>query len=260
MARIRTHSKSLGLSGAPLRRLLLGFAIGIALIALTWGARRIVSTDDAPQANTPPSTVSQVETPSSPEVAGETPDAPKVAKPAGLSALSGDTEIPTPGEVLLTLCIVVGVMVVLLVIVGKLMRRARLAPGKERTLKLADALSLGAKRQVFAVDYKGRTLILGCGGEEVSLLAEYAQDEFPTETDEPDLAPETSEIPAGPDDEETGVCIDLSPSARRAARTPDSAESPAAGDATRNLPVGAHRVPKAFRHLLEKNLQEGNDQ
>jgi len=63
----------------------------------------------------------------------------------------------------------------------RVMKRTRIVPGNKKVLRLIDALPLGPRRFVYVVDLQGRTLVLGAGGEEVRLLAEYGEDEWGAE-------------------------------------------------------------------------------
>lgn len=221
-----------------MRKLAIGFGIGVLLIACTWGARAVLDGTSGSPAGTSGSPAIASGTGAPTEAAEATPppgQEPEVtAEKVGLI-----DETTSPVQVLVSLLVVVAVMVGVLWGISRLMRRARLAPGRDRVLDLVDALSLGGKRQVYVVSYKDRTLLLGCGNEDIHLLAEYASDEF-------DAAPaeDRTKEPA--------------PAVETASRE-DQVEISAAARA-RHLPSGAHRVPAAFRHLLEKSMdaQEGS--
>jgi len=209
-----------------MRKLAIGFGIGALLIACTWAARAALEGKASPPVET------------TARGAGDDSGEPALPVPPTTQALSAKEiglveETASPVQVLVSLLVVVAVMVAVLWGVSRLMRRARLAPGRNKVLDLVDALSLGGKRQVYVVAYKDRTLVLGCGNEDIHLLAEYAADEF----DADDSAPAPSPV----DHQEVE-------------RREDTVEiSSAARD--RQLPAGAHRVPAAFRHLLADSIK-----
>jgi len=318
------------------KKLLVGFGVGGLLIFCSWGARAVL--DGAPENATPQgstdrdargsaltaripsneggkSTEERVLPSSDGKAIGSLADQPA---PKGLV-----DDIASPVDVLVSLGIVVAVMVGVLFAVSRLMRRARLAPGRHRELDLVDALSLGGKRQVYVVSYKDRTLLLGCGHEDISLLAEYAADEFedqvepaavaerpaaqvveqiveqrtaqpveeePIETPSivhkavaaaeearaaaaaaPEPAPAVTRRPsvrsqpakprsAPGNSNSGGVLLELSAVARRHVQEladradRDKAQAPSRSRKPAPRPAGAHRVPAAFRHLLDESL------
>jgi flagellar biogenesis protein FliO len=213
-------------NGSATRKLAIGFVIGALLIACTLGARSLLE--------------SGTTTPASSDNATATPEgaAPK-------KAFIEDATSPT--EVLMSLLVVVGVMIVVLWGISRLMRRARLAPGRKRSLGLVDAMSLGSKRQVFVVSYKDRTLILGCGGEGIQLLAEYERDDFAT--------PEAEEQPAATPPRQPERPADLTAMTSDPADKVEISDKGREADALSMLPAGAHRVPPAFRHLLKETVE-----
>lgn len=310
----------------------MGFGVGALLIVCSWGARAVLG--DAPDeertttnrdesrevASLPPLERSggdhngdRATTPSARTEAAGDDAAGRLATRTGPKGLvDGAT---SPVDVLVSLGVVIAVMVGVLFGVSRLMRRARLAPGRNKELELVDALSLGGKRQVYVVSYKDRTLVLGCGQEDISLLAEYAADEFSGEgepampdeigrttddlsaadaghdhasrdaaaastrdeaADEPDpvhvragsgvrrprstVTTRTDGKTQDQADDTGGVVLKLSAAARKQAATPAvdpdvrAPESP-----VKDRPAGAHRVPAAFRHLLDKSIAEAEE-
>jgi len=218
--------------GNTTRKLAIGFGIGVALIVCTMGARALV--DGGTTAGN-----AAAQAPSAP-AALEAPETD--AQPTGLT---GDVTSPT--EVLVSLLVVIGVMVLVLWGISRLMRRARLAPGRAKVLGLVDALSLGSKRQVFVVSYKDRTLLLGCGSEDIQLLAEYEATDFPVEQD--DEAGESASSPAAHTPSIAASLVDAAED-----KVEISAAARDAG-APPSMPTGAHRVPPAFRHLLQESVE-----
>lgn len=211
-----------------MRKLAIGFGIGALLIACTWAARAALDSNSKPSA--------AVE-----RTAQETTAEPALAEeelPAEKLGLVEETTSPV--QVLVSLLIVVAVMVALLWGLSRLMRRARLTPGRNRDLDLVDALSLGGKRQVYVVAYKDRTLVLGCGNEDIHLLAEYAADEF--ESADSESAPSRIDHQALKNRGDREDTIEISSAAR-----------------TRQTPAGAHRVPTAFRHLLADSMDSSGN-
>lgn len=292
---LRAPRRSSGIDAAAARKLLIGFGVGGLLILCTWAARALLdSSAGTGQAEAAPPAATAEERPTPGEANTATPGGDagsrpfeQLAKSASQKGLVGG-DVASPVDVLVSLGVVIAVMVGVLFGVSRLMRRARLAPGRHRELELKDALSLGGKRQVYVVSYKDRTLVLGCGHEDISLLAEYAADEFSessedAEQDEaasPVAAPvtatteaieapvevaseiETSDVAPNPKSprrprkaataDAGGVVLELSAAARQQASAPDTPEA----TTTATRPSGIDRVPAAFRHLLDESLVE----
>jgi flagellar biogenesis protein FliO len=211
-----------------MQKLAIGFGIGALLIACTWAARAALDSNGKPSAPAAPTA----------QETNAEPALPEEELPAEKMGLVEETTSPV--QVLVSLLIVVAVMVTLLWGLSRLMRRARLTPSRDRVLDLVDALSLGGKRQVYVVAYKDRTLVLGCGNEDIHLLAEYAADEF--ERADSESVPsriDHQELESREDREDT---IEISSAAR-----------------ARQTPAGAHRVPAAFRHLLADSMDSSGN-
>lgn len=201
---------------------------------------------------------------------------------------NGLASAPSPAEMLTVLVVVIGLLGGTLFFLPRLLRRTRLVPGKERVLELVDALPLGPKRQVYVVSYRDRTLVLGGGAEELNLIAEYQEDEFP-ETEAADattpataeelaVEPQAEEAPvhAGPEERPSreatpsprratrplpssdGVSISLSPSARNLLE-----EAPATDDersrrtARPAAPRRRGKLPAAFQRMVDESVVNG---
>lgn len=142
------------------------------------------------------------------------------------------------------------------------MRRARLVPDGQRCLRLVDALPLGPKRFVYAVGWRDRLLLVAAGPDDTTLLAEYSEDDAKAAAPEERAAPRAESAAAAPERSSNGHAPDAAspdPAADRPAGSVIDVVDTAAKAATRPRPrphPGAHRVPPAFRHLLEQTLGE----
>ena len=137
------------------------------------------------------------------------------------------------------------------IILRRYLRRARLAPGKQKVLDLVDAMPLGPKRFVYVINLQGRTLVLGAGGDQVNLLAEYGEDEWPAAPVPTASAPAVPEH--RPDSKQLSRAVEAY-TTNRPSPSERQAETTATAEIT--IPAGAHRVPEGFRHLLKRAMEE----
>ena len=260
----------------PGRRILTGFLIGSALFGIVFGLQWMQSSlnEKAPASKTRTSVKPAPEA-DAPKTAGKAEAAEKPTPTDGWkSSSSGKPSIlpdgVSPWQISLTLGGVIVGIVCMAIGLRHLMRKGRIAPGRERVLSLLDALPIGPKRFVYVVDLKGRTLVIGAGGERVTLLAEYGEDEWPPPLNAeaaaeaparmPAPAPEPAHEPKQPERPQVarkkiaaGTSLDKALAAYE--NTVETRPRPA----PKERPAGAHRVPEAFRHLLDRAVEEGRD-
>lgn len=110
------------------------------------------------------------DTASSAEIAGDA--TPRPARPPR-------ADLGIDGGKLITATIVLAIaLAVGLVLLKRFLAKTRLAPGGEKTLRVLDAIPLGSKASVYVVSAYGRKLIIGAGGDSLSLLTEFNEDEI----------------------------------------------------------------------------------
>ena len=106
-----------------------------------------------------------------------------------------DSASISPFQVGSILLVIVVLTAAFALLIRRFLRGARLAPGKRKVLELVDAMAIGPKRFVYVINLEGRTLVVGAGGDQVSLLAEYGEDEWPAAREESVAMPEAAPAP-----------------------------------------------------------------
>ena len=219
---------------AALRRIAVGFVLGCALLGLMWGAKGVARSADQPAQPKPVVTAPA----SQPE---PLPEAKREWSGSSTKKMALPVSTIDPLQVGSVLVVVIVLAVGLVFLLKRVLKRARLAPGKRRVLELVDALPIGPKRFVYVLNLEGRTLVVGAGGDQVNLLAEYGEDE-------------------GPDPRQEEAAEDKPVDARlsRAVMAYEQglASANAKDSSPEELPAGSHRVPAGFRHLLRKALDQ----
>ena len=155
------------------RRLIVGAVLGVFFLLLAWTASSVVrgSPSQEPEAAAPVAEAREAGTsPASWSSEGAT-------KKSNAWDGGQSTEGTSPLQVGAALIGVLALVVAAAFLLRRVLERARLAPARTRQLQLMDALPIGPKRFVYLVRYGTRTLVIGAGSEQVSLLAEYEDEE-----------------------------------------------------------------------------------
>jgi len=126
-------------------------------------------------------------------LAGEGDPAPSPDPFASLIRLAG------------SMAIVIGVILGAALLTKKLFARARSALGPDRTLRLHQTESLGAKRQIYVLDVGETMLVVGAAGDSMRLLAKLPKPACETADAPPaDASFEKTLAPGAPDNFATG--------------------------------------------------------
>jgi flagellar biosynthetic protein FliO len=89
------------------------------------------------------------------------------------SAAPNVKDLPSFGDALVRMCISLGVIVLVLIVLTVMvrrLRRARLAPRGGGSMRVVETLDLDLRNRIYLVEVAGESMVLGVGSDHVAVL------------------------------------------------------------------------------------------